>query len=65
MQETHSTLETAQKSEKQWKGKSLWHSSPVKKASGVAILFKENLNLEIVKFGQRSKWSNSKMFYTT
>lgn len=48
LQETHSTPEIPKKWEKEWKGKSLWHSDAVVKASGVAILFKENLPFEII-----------------
>ena len=48
LQETHSTPEASKKWEKEWKGKSLWHSGAVLKAPGVAILFKENLSFEII-----------------
>ena len=34
--------------EKEWKGKSLWHSRPIPKSSGVAIPFKDELHLEII-----------------
>ena len=37
--ETHSNPETSKKWEKEWKGKSIWHSGIVLKSSGVAILF--------------------------
>ena len=33
--------------QKEWKGKFIWHSGPVQKALGVAILFKEKLNFAI------------------
>ena len=48
LQETRTTPEVTRKWEKQWKGRSLWHSEPILKASGVAILFKENLAFEII-----------------
>lgn len=48
LQETHTTPEVTKKWEKEWKGISLWHSGPTPKASGVAILFKENLEIEII-----------------
>ena len=48
LQEIHTTPETSTKWGKEWKGKSLWHSRPILKASGVAILFKENLQFEII-----------------
>ena len=44
LQEIPSTPQAARKWEKEWKGKSLWHSGPISKASGVATLFRENLN---------------------
>ena len=45
-QETYSTAEITPKWEKEWKGKSLKHSGPIPRSSGVAILFKEKLNLK-------------------
>ena len=48
LQETHTTPEVTKKWEKEWKGIPLWHSGPTPKASGVAILFKENLEIEII-----------------
>ena len=47
MQETHTTPEISKKWEKEWNGKSLRHSGPNPKVSGVAILFNKNLNLII------------------
>lgn len=47
MQETLSTPEAADKWDKGWKGNSLLHSRLISKASGVAILFRENSNTEI------------------
>ena len=49
LQETHSTPEASKKSKKEWLGKSIWHSGTTPKASGVAILFKANLEIEIVQ----------------
>ena len=49
LQETHSTSEANKKYKKEWLSKSIWHSGTNLKASGVAILFKENLEIEIVK----------------
>ena len=46
----HTTPETSTKRENDWKGKSFWQSEPNLKAFGVAILLKENLNSEIIKF---------------
>ena len=44
LQETHSKIEEEKKWQKKWKGKSFWHSGNTEsKASGVAILLKENL----------------------
>ena len=48
MQETLSTPETADKWDKVWKGNSLLHSRLISNASGVAILFRENSNTEII-----------------
>ena len=48
LQETHSKPDVAQKWEKEWPGKSLWHSGPTSKASGVAILLRENSNIDII-----------------
>ena len=50
LQETHTTPDTSTKWEKDWKGKSFWHSGPNPKASGIAILFKENLNFNIISY---------------
>ena len=33
---------------KEWKGESLWHSGSITKASGVAILLKENLDIDVL-----------------
>ena len=45
-QETHSTRQNIDKWEKEWAGKSFWHSGKVPESSGVAILIKQNLNIE-------------------
>ena len=47
LQETHSTKQTTNKWEKERLGKSFWNSGKIYKSSGVAILIKQNLNLEI------------------
>ena len=49
LQETHSTPEASKKWKKEWLGKSIWHSGTTPKASGVAILFTANLEIEIVQ----------------
>ena len=49
LQETHSTPEASKKWKKEWLGKSIWHSGTTPNASGVAILFKANLEIEIVQ----------------
>ena len=61
LQETHSTPETEKVWKKEWKGESLWHSGPITKASGVAILLKENLGIDVLniskdKNGRILKW---------
>ena len=43
LQETHSTSEASKKYKKEWLSKSICHSGTTPKASGVAILFKDNL----------------------
>ena len=48
LQETHSTPESVRKWKKEWKGKPTPHSGTISKSSGVAILFKENSNIEII-----------------
>ena len=48
LQETHSTKENIKKWEKEWDGKSFWHSGEIHKSTGVAILIKQNLNIEIL-----------------
>ena len=50
LQETHTIPETSLKWEKDWTGKSIWHSGPNPKASGIAILFKQNLNFDIIRY---------------
>ena len=50
LQETQSTRKITPKWEKAWKGKSLWHSGPIPKSSGVAKLFNQKLYLEIINF---------------
>ena len=49
LQETHSTKENQTKRQKEWKGLSIWHSGTKPKSSGVAILFKENLNIAMLQ----------------
>ena len=48
LQETHSTPGSDKEWEKKWQGKSIWHSRPTLKGSGVAILFKENLHVNTI-----------------
>ena len=45
LQETHITPEATIKWGREWIGKSLRHSGPILKASGVPTLFKENLKI--------------------
>ena len=47
IQETHSTENLINKWEKEWLGKSFWNSWIVAKSSGVAILIKKDLNINI------------------
>ena len=49
LQETHSTKEIESKWQKEWKGKSFWHSGKITKSFRVAILLKENLNITILQ----------------
>ena len=35
--------------EKEWQGKSIWHSGPIPKNSGVAILFSKHLKIDLIK----------------
>ena len=49
LQETHSTKENETKWQKEWKGLSIWHSGTKPRSSGVAILFKENLNIAMLQ----------------
>ena len=46
MQETHSKPEQTTKWEKEWEGLSYWHSGQTPKSSGVAILFRKDLQIE-------------------
>ena len=55
IQETHSTPDTAKQWEKEWKGKSYWHSGPNNKTSGVAILFNEKHNIQILNISKDQK----------
>ena len=48
LQETHSTKKAIEKWEKEWIGKSFWNSGEITKSSGVAILLRKNLNIEIL-----------------
>ena len=47
IQETHSTKNLINKWEKEWLGKSFWNSGLIAKSSGVAILIKKDLNINI------------------
>ena len=47
-QETHSTPEWSRKWKNEWTGKSIWHTGPIPKSSGIAILFKEKSEIEII-----------------
>lgn len=47
LQETHSKPNMIKKWEKEWKGKSFWNSGNQEISPGVAILIKENTELEI------------------
>ena len=47
IQETHSTENLINKWEKEWLGKSFWNSGIVAKSSGVAILIKKDLNVNV------------------
>ena len=48
IQETHSTPESSRKWKNEWTGKSIWNSGPIPKSSGVAILFTEKSDIEII-----------------
>ena len=48
LQETHSTKKAVEKWEKEWTGKSIRNSGEITKSSGVAILLRKNLYLEIL-----------------
>ena len=48
LQETHSTKKAIEKWEKEWTGKSFWNSGEKTKSSGVAILLRKNLDIEIL-----------------
>lgn len=50
LKKTHSISEDIQKWEEEQKGKSLSHSRPIFKASGVTILFREDLKATIITF---------------
>ena len=47
IQETHSTENLINKWKKEWLGKSFWNSGIVAKSSGVAILIRKDLNINI------------------
>ena len=47
IQETHSTKNLTNQWEKEWLGKSFWNSGLIAKSSGVAILIKKDLNINI------------------
>ena len=48
LQETHSTHESIREWKSEWTGRSIWHSGPIPKSSGVALLLKENSTIEII-----------------
>ena len=54
LQKTHSTKEVEKKWQKKWKGKSFWHPGNTPKASGVAILLKENLDITLLKLNSNT-----------
>ena len=54
LQKTHSTKEVKKKWQKKWKRKSFWHSGNTPKASGVAILLKENLDITLLKLNSNT-----------
>ena len=47
LEETHSTNKMINKWEKQWLGKSFWNSGKATKSSGIAIVLKKDLNIEM------------------
>lgn len=47
------------------KEKSIWHSDPVQKSSGVAILLKENINFQIINFIKDEKSQIPKCYTQT
>ena len=47
IQETHSTNKLTNQWEKEWLGKSFWNSGKLTKSSGVSILLKKVLNINI------------------
>ena len=52
LQETHSTKQITEKWQKEWSGKSFWNSGEKTKFSGVAILIKNNLKIQINTINQ-------------
>ena len=46
--ETHATPELKNKWQKEWKGETFWHSGKIPKSSGVEILHKQNLKIELL-----------------
>ena len=65
LQETHSTPETEKVWKKEWKGESLLHSGPITKASGVAILLKENLEIEVLNISKDKNGRILKCLFST
>ena len=47
LEETHSTNKMINKWVKQWLGKSFWNSGKATKSSGIAIVLKKDLNIEM------------------
>ena len=52
LQDTHSTKQITEKWQKEWPGKSFWNSGEITKSSGVAILTKNNLKIQINTINQ-------------
>ena len=49
LQETHSTPEAVRKWKKEWKGKSICHLETLPKPRELAILFKEDFDIDILQ----------------
>ena len=55
LQETHSTKKAVEKWEKEWTGKCFSNSGKITKSSGVAILLRKNLYIEILTIQKEDK----------